>query len=233
MHWCCTAYGCASHWEWKSSRGRGSSVTQNTSVALYPQDSCLHDFPLPPGGFSLRSENRIYRPLHVRKDHKQLATTYTPRHSFQIFISSSACFFPESKHQTSPKGTTMPRNRALHPTGWKHPRWHRNALHGSQEPDSYPFAHVQQALATQLHRNQQECLQTKVLHIRGEDHNLTFWSLSYCRTGNFKDGNLLAKHEAPHNPSVLNNPAKLLCQLRNCLPSAHCCDSSGLQLPGK
>lgn len=155
-----------------------------------------------------------------------------PRWSFQIFISSSPCFFLESKHQTSPKGTPMPRNRPLDATERKHPRWCRNALHGFQEADSYLFCSLQ-ALATQLHWNQQECLQTKVLHTRGEDHNLTFWSLSYCRTGNFRDGNLLVKPEAPHNPSALNNLAQLPCQLRSCLPSAHCCDSSRLQQPGK
>lgn len=214
---CCTAYGCASHWEWKSSGGTGSSVTENTSTALYPQDSCLHDFPLLPGGFSLHSENRIYGPMHVRKDDKQLATVCAPKVKLPNFPEQ---FSLESKHQTSPKGTPMPRNRALDPTGRKHPRWCRNALHGSQEPDSYLFAHVRQALATQLHRNQQECLQTKVLHSRGEDHNLTFWSLSYCRTGPFRDCNLLAKPEAPHNPSGLNKLAKLPCQIRSCLPSA-------------
>lgn len=126
-----------------------------------------------------------------------------PRWSFQIFISSSPCFL-ESKHQTSPKGTPMPRNRPLDATEWKHPRWCRNALHGSQEPDSYLFCSLQ-ALTTQLHWNQQECLQRKVLHTQGEDHNLTFWSLSYCRTGNFRESNLLAKPEDPHNPSALNN----------------------------
>lgn len=182
--WACKPLGMEEFW-----RHRQFCDTEHKYSTV--QDSCLRDFPLPPGGFSLHSENRIYGPMHVRKDDKQLATVSAPRWGFYILISSSPCSSLESKHQTSPKGTPMPRNRGLDPTGCKHPRWCRNALHGSQEPDSYLFAHVQQALATQLHWNRQECLQTKVLHTRGEDLNLTFWSLSYCRTGNFRDGNLL------------------------------------------
>ena len=67
-----------------------------------------------------------------------------------------------------------------------------------------------------------------VLHTQGEDHKLAFQSLSYCRTGNSRHSNLLAKPEGPCNQSGLNNLAKLSCQLRDCLPGAHCCDGSGL-----
>lgn len=77
-------------------------------MALYPQDGCLHDFPLPPGMFSLRSENRIYRPTHVSKDDKQLASVCPLRWSSWIFRSqSSPCLSQEPKQQTSPKGTAM------------------------------------------------------------------------------------------------------------------------------
>lgn len=119
---CCTAYGCASHWEWKSSGGTGSSVTQNTSTALYLQDSCLHDFPLLPSGFSLHSENRIYGPMHVRKDDKQLATVCAPKVKLPNFHKQFSMLLPRTQTPTSPKGTPMPRNRPLDATGLKHPR---------------------------------------------------------------------------------------------------------------
>lgn len=235
MRWCCTASKHASHWEWKSSGGTGSSVTQNTTTALYPQDSCLRDFPLPPGGFSLHSENRIYGPIHVRKDDKQLATVSAPRWGFHILISSSPCSSLESKHQTSPKGAPMPRNRALDPTGCKHPRWCRNALHGSQEPDSISLLMSSRPLQhsfTEIGRNacrQRSCTPGVKILIWLSEASLT----AGLETSGTQGRQLITKPEAPHNPSGLNNPAKLPCQFRNYLPSAHCCDSSGLQQPGK